>query len=209
ALLAGKPTSAKVLFLAAHPDDETIGASGVLGRLTEPAVIYLTDGAPRDPKLRSPHVTGSRDMYALVRAEEAASALALAGVPTSRISFLNAIDQEAIFDVYRLLEHFVQIAESIAPDFIITHPYEGGHPDHDPAALVAHVAASRLRRSGNTPAVLEFTSYHASAGRRVPGEFLPSKRNPTESNGIRIVLSAEERARKARMLSCYVSQWHV
>src|SRR5438067_13833693 len=43
----------RVAVLAAHPDDETIGASALLARSSSAAIIYLTDGAPRDSKLWS------------------------------------------------------------------------------------------------------------------------------------------------------------
>src|SRR6476646_4862382 len=41
----------RIAILAAHPDDETIGASALLARFDEPQVIYLTDGAPRNRNL--------------------------------------------------------------------------------------------------------------------------------------------------------------
>jgi N-acetylglucosamine malate deacetylase 2 len=203
-------TSPRVLFLAAHPDDETLGASVALGRLSDRTVIFLTDGAPRDPQFRSPHVSGSREMYALVRAEEAASALALVGVPSERIMFLNAADQESIYEVERLTHDFMRVLEQVNPDVIVTHPYEGGHPDHDTAALVTSLAVAKLEREGRRcPDVLEFTSYHAVDGRRASGEFLRSNRDNLSPTQFCMKFSAEERARKARMLGCYVSQWHV
>jgi len=202
--------SARALLLAAHPDDETIGASAFLGRSSDSTVIFLTDGAPRDQKLRSPHVSGSREMYALVRAEEAACALALVGVPGSRISFLNTVDQEAIFEIDRLVQQFADAAQRIAPDLVMTHSYEGGHPDHDAAALVAHLGIWELQRRGvRPPHVLEFTSYHAVNGRRVAGEFLPRNVSWQAPQEVRLTLTREERARKARMMGCYLSQWHV
>jgi LmbE family N-acetylglucosaminyl deacetylase len=201
--------SVRVLILAAHPDDETISASAVLGRVEDRTIIYLTDGAPRDPQFRSPHVSGSREMYALVRAEEAACALALLGVPASRISFLNAVDQEAIFEAKRLTQEFIDAAQRIRPDVIITHPYEGGHPDHDTAALVARLAVSELQRRDASPALMEFTSYHSSDGSRRSGMFLSPSAGVACEEDVRLTLSPEERSRKARMLGCYVSQWHV
>src|SRR5690348_9930709 len=201
----------RALLLAAHPDDETIGASAMLGRLVDCWVTYLTDGAPQDPQFRSPHISGSREMYALVRAEEAASALAIVGIPSSRISFLNAADQEAIFEVQRLIRDFTDHVQRVQPNVIITHPYEGGHPDHDAAALVARLAVSTLQRCGaQFPEVLEFTSYHASGGQRSSGDFLPPNIEQYDApGGVRLTLSPEERSRKARMLGCYLSQWHV
>src|SRR5581483_7709934 len=76
----GPAEQSRTIILAAHPDDETIGASALLGRVPGVTVVYLTDGAPRDARFRSPHVSGSRELYACVRAEEAASALSYVGV---------------------------------------------------------------------------------------------------------------------------------
>ena len=202
---------ARILLLAAHPDDETIGASAILGRVPGTTVVYLTDGAPSDPQFRSPHVSGSRDLYACVRAEEAASALSFVDVPPERMLFLSGVDQEAIFRVAELLEEFLPIIREFKPSTIITHPYEGGHPDHDTAALVARLSTQIVRQNSEAPEILEMTSYHSVDGNRVAGKFLSSSlisADPRESE-IQIALSPEERTRKARMLGCYVSQWHV
>lgn len=192
----------RTLLLAAHPDDETIGASAPLNRLSDVIVAYLTDGAPRDPRFRSPHVHGSRDFYACVRAEEAASALALAGIPPERIVFLGGVDQESLSDAPRLLDGFVELLRGFQPAVVITHSYEGGHPDHDTAALIAQVA---MLSQPPDSVLLEMTSYHAQNGRRVSGEFLAHD----PGSVITVQLTSEERARKARMLGSYVSQWHL
>ena len=34
------------------------------------------------------------------------------------------------------------------PDVVLTHPYEGGHSDHDSTAFAVHLAAGILRRDG-------------------------------------------------------------
>lgn len=206
------PQNAQILVLAAHPDDETIGASAALGRVPGAVVVYLTDGAPRDPQFRSPHVSGSRELYACVRAEEAASALAFANIPGERIIFLSAIDQEAIFQAAGLVDELVPIIREFRPSIIITHPYEGGHPDHDTAALVARLGVQiAVRESAHVPEVVEMTSYHALDGKRVTGQLLssPPLIAGTTDPALELKLSPAERTRKARMLGCYVSQWHV
>lgn len=210
ALKRAELSKIRLLILAAHPDDETIGASAILGRIPGATVVYVTDGAPNDPQFRSPHVSGSRELYACVRAEEAASALAFVDVPPERILFLSGVDQEAIFRVADLVGEFVSILQELRPHVIITHPYEGGHPDHDTAALVARIS-TQITRNSNPPDILEMTSYHWAAGVRVTGDFLSSSPilGGALEPAVRLRLSPEERTCKARMLGCYVSQWHV
>jgi LmbE family N-acetylglucosaminyl deacetylase len=204
-------SDARILLLAAHPDDETIGASAILGRIPGASVVYLTDGAPNDPQYRSPHVSGSRELYACVRAEEAASALSFIDLPPERTLFLSGVDQEAIFRVAELIDELVPIIHEFKPSVIITHPYEGGHPDHDTAALVARLSVQIVRQNLNAPDILEMTSYHSADGKRVAGHFVnsPPLLGGDFEPAVRLTLSPEERMRKARMLGCYVSQWHI
>jgi len=198
----------RVLFLAAHPDDETLGASALLGRLKDRMVAFLTDGAPHDSRFWPPHISSSRDTYACLRAEEAASALACAGIPRQRITFLGGVDQEAIHELPALLKFFLEVVSEFQPAAIITHPYEGGHPDHDTAALVANLTTRTSEQQGQRlPEILEMTSYHARNGSRVTGYFLPHATAGGEARTID--LTPEERACKARMLGCYVSQRQV
>ena len=207
---AGK--AERLLLLVAHPDDETIGASAVLGRWPGAMVVYLTDGAPRDPQFRSPYVSGSRELYACVRAEEAASALALVNISPERIVFLSGVDQEAIFHVRQIVEEWVPIVREFKPSVIITHAYEGGHPDHDTAAQVARVGAQiAARQTDSHPDLVEMTGYYAFEGKRMTGQFLNAPPLATShiEAGVQLKMSIEERKRKARMLGCYVSQWHV
>lgn len=209
-LPAGANT-ARVLLLAAHPDDETIGASALLGRVPGATVVFLTDGSPRDSHLRSPHVSGSRELYACVRAEEAACALNLLDISSERIILLQGVDQEAIHQVHDLVEACSEIIRDLRPDMVVTHPYEGGHPDHDSAALIARLTIQALAQERPVPGLLEMTSYHAKNGVLETGEFLHSAPCLLGdiAPAVQIRLTAEERARKARMLGCYISQWHV
>ncbi len=216
----------RALLLAAHPDDESLGASAILGRLSEPTVVYLTDGAPRNPQFRKPYTHEPREAYAGMRANEAMLALSTLAIRPERILFLRGTDQESVYQAERLLSAFLATVFEVRPDVVLTHPYEGGHPDHDTAALIGWLALQELRRQGEpVPVLLEFTSYHAVNGQRISGQFLPQTHHagdasispgqalpaqPCATVEERLIrLSAEERSRKARMLGCYVSQWHV
>jgi LmbE family N-acetylglucosaminyl deacetylase len=189
-----------VLVLAAHPDDETIGASLLLAQVENSMVAFLTRGAPRDRRLWPPAMVGSEDDYAKARHQEALRALRWAGVSEDRIFSLHGVDQEAIFQASSLAGELKKLVEQLKPQFIVTHPYEGGHPDHDAAALIARLVRDRVR--GSQPALIEMTSYHAHKGRSVTGEFLPAK----FSEELCLELSIEERERKQQMLEAYRSQ---
>jgi len=143
-----------------------------------------------------------------MRHDEAIAALALAGVSIDRILFLGGVDQEAIHEIALLAERFASLLAQIEPHIVITHCYEGGHPDHDAAALIATVSNRILEcEKKNAPEVLEMTSYHLRDGQCVTGEFLPRDRGQSSgAQELTIQLSPDERARKEQMLAAYVSQ---
>jgi len=192
-------SSLRILVLAAHPDDETIGASLLLSRFPQSTVMFLTDGAPRDTRFWSAGVNGSREAYAETRRQEAFQALGYAGVSRQRVFWLGGVDQEAAFEIGMLAERLAKLIAEMRPEIVITHAYEGGHPDHDSAAVVARSAISSLE---TLPLVLEMTSYHARDGRCVTGEFLVS--DPTSK--LCFELSNGDRDRKRRMMDAYASQ---
>ena len=188
--------------LAAHPDDETIGAGALLCRSAGARVFHLTDGAPRDPRLWTRAFPGGRDEYAALRRDEARRALAIAGVPPARIECLGAVDQEAIDSAAHLARSLADRLRSLRPPIVVVHPYEGGHPDHDAASLIAHAAAALL--GPMAPALVEMTSYHAEGAALVAEEFLPAPEPIVASP-----LDGDVRARKQRMIAAYASQSEV
>src|SRR4051812_11427073 len=73
-------TDVPVLVVAAHPDDETIGAGPRLARLRAVQVVFVTDGAPADLRDVARLGFASRAAYASARAREADTALSLLGI---------------------------------------------------------------------------------------------------------------------------------
>ena len=197
--IANSDPSVRILILAAHPDDETIGASLLLSRFPQSLVAFLTDGAPRDTRLWSAGVHGSREDYAEIRRQEAFRALDCLRIPARNVVWLGGVDQEAAFETGMLVERFAKLISEMRPEIVITHAYEGGHPDHDAAAVVATIANSSLE---TPPLVLEMTSYHARDGRCVTGEFL----DPDPGSELRFELLSAYRYRKRQMMSAYASQ---
>jgi N-acetylglucosamine malate deacetylase 2 len=202
--LAGEDSDRALSFavLAAHPDDETIGASAVLVRFPLTHVIFLTDGAPRDQKFWPPDVRGKREHYAEVRRLEALKALAHAQITPAQLHWLGGVDQESILEARRLGHKLARFLAEVRTDVLITHPYEGGHPDHDSAALIARIALRKLPPGIVAPALCEMTSYHAREGQCATGEFLHSD----PSSEVVLRLTKEDRECKHRMMNEYRSQ---
>lgn len=203
----------RVALVVAHPDDETIGAGALLGRLPDAHVVHLTDGAPRDPWFASRAGCADRAAYARLRRAELESALGLAGVGPGRLYALGAIDQEAARELVRLAEALAGFLDRLRPALVLTHPYEGGHPDHDAAAFAAHAAIRLLARDGaDAPQIAEMAFYFEREGALVRGEFLPPASGIEEGGGggeIAIPLTPAERDRKCAMLERFASQREV
>jgi len=174
-----------VAVIVAHPDDETIGAGGQLAHLPDVMVIHVTDGAPRrEPDSQSCVATRRRELEA---------AMALVGLGPERLLSLGVADQEASLDLAGLAVRLAALLAALKPATVLTHPYEGGHPDHDATAFAVHAAARLLPRS---PVLMEMAFYHAGGGDMVWGDFLgpPGAAIPTEQ------------ALKRRMLACFATQ---
>jgi LmbE family N-acetylglucosaminyl deacetylase len=215
--LAG-PTSWSrgALIVVAHPDDETIGAGGAMPHLPIRGIVLVTDGAPADRRWWGDSSLPSREAYARTRREELARALAIAGLDAPCVRAMGVQDLRASFHLPRLARELARIVRALDPGVILTHAYEGGHPDHDAVAFAVH-AASRLT-GREPPVIVEFPSYHAGAeGGTVVGRFLPlgeavslPATGVAGAHGeIAFSLSPDDRARKRRMMECFASQGEV
>lgn len=178
----------RTLLLAAHPDDEVIGTTAVLPQLQNLTIVHATDGSPEDRT--------DRTEYARARRIELAAALTKAGADHARLVELGFTDQHAARHLVDLTTRFMSLLENV--DQVLTHPYEGGHPDHDACAFAAHAA---VRCSGRNVKLIEFTSYHAGPEGLKGSEFL-GKGDDT----LTIHLTEEQRARKREIFASFVTQ---
>jgi len=196
------PPRAPVLLVAAHPDDEVIGAGAHLAFWRDVSVAHVTDGAPRN-HLYTPDATfPDRAAYAAVRRKEAQDALAIAGIAADHIVDLAFVDQEAAFHLHEIAERIAALIAAIRPAVIVTHAYEGGHPDHDSTCFAVHAARQIVARAGvNPPGLIEMTAYFRYARQFITSAFLPSGETL-----VVIELDGAARARKRRMLLCHKSQ---
>ena len=190
----------RTALVVAHPDDETIGCGAQLPRFSDITIVHLTDGAPRsltDAKARG---FATAEAYAAARSGELRAAMRLAG-SSEQLVALGWPDQES---AQHLAEIATDLAERLAgTDIVLTHAYEGGHPDHDTAALAVWAACALLRRAGESaPAVIEMPLYHLGQEGCMRQVFVPA----AGTQEIVVELTPEERRMKQKMFSAHASQ---
>jgi N-acetylglucosamine malate deacetylase 2 len=188
--------NAEVAVVVAHFDDEVIGFGAQFRRFPGCLTVHVTDSAPMAPT-QGP----TRERNAVLRADEARRALALAGHEGARET-LGVTDLTAAFhlaDIARALERLFARDEI---RFVLTHAYEGGHPDHDAVAFAVHAAKRLLSGQGQAVNVIEAPFYRMEDGRSLRQDFVPAESCET------VVLSLDEDARalKRRLFAVYESQ---
>ena len=205
ALCAAEPVAfPATMVVAAHPDDEAVGAGSRLPRLKHAHFVYVTDGAPADGQDAARHGLTVGGYRALRRSERDA-ALALCGIGASQVVDLGCPDQQAARRLPQLAMRLADLFLAMRAQSVLTHSYEGGHPDHDATAFAVHAAAALLRRRGEAaPELVEMTSYHRGTQGLRAGEFLPDAQ--ADAGLASVHLDADAQRRKRALLACYASQ---
>lgn len=189
-----------VLLAAAHPDDEVIGAGAHLAGFRDPYIVHASDGAPREPGYARACGFATREEYACARRRELLEALALAGIAPGRASSAGFVDQELSLHMAELARFLAGAIRRAGSGIVLTHPYEGGHPDHDATAFAVHAACALLE--SDAPEIWEFSSYHNGNGVMEVFEFLGAR-------GLTVALSPQQKELKRKMYGCFRSQQDV
>ncbi len=199
--------SPDTMIVAAHADDEVIGAGGRFPWIGRVTVVHVTDSSPLNPADARAAGFATPEEYARARREELAAALALAGIPSERRLEMGIRDQEASFHLPEIAESLAGLIEERKPEIVLTHAYDGGHPDHDAAAFAVAAAVARVRRNSSCggPAALEFAAYWGVDGVFRTFTFLSREGCAEEV----VVLTDSERQLKRRMIACFPTQMHL
>ncbi len=137
------PPTGRLVVLAAHPDDETLGAGGLIHTASRAGwrvqVISGTAGEGSHPQ--SP--THTPQLLAQVRESELTEAIARLA-PRADVSCLGLPDGSLADHVEDLAAALVAAIGVEGEDVLLCAPWRGdGHPDHEAAGLAAVIAASR------------------------------------------------------------------
>jgi LmbE family N-acetylglucosaminyl deacetylase len=195
-----------VAVVVAHPDDETIGCGAQLERLENVTVVVATDGAPRN--LVDAHANGleSAEAYADLRRRELALALALGGIPEAWQIRFGVPDQEAAFHLVDVTHRLNALFARCQTQVVLTHAYEGGHPDHDAVAFSVYAAARLRCLCGQNIAIIEMPYYAEGHEGMDVQKFVAA---PGCGPEIALRLNERERVVKRRMIAAHASQQRV
>ena len=130
----------KVLFIFAHPDDETFGSGGTIAKLIKDghdvSVITATDG---QAGMTGEYGDITPIELGIIRRKEQSEAAKILGIPENRTTHLGMMDGTLEDKESDLLKEIKPLLEKENPDVVITFEKNGisNHPDHKMISKVA------------------------------------------------------------------------
>ena len=141
----------RLLVVAPHPDDETLGCGGTILRTTDAGgvadIAFVTDGSRSHSRFMDP-----TDL-AGVRRSEATAAATVLGVGPGRVHFLGFVDGRLDDDHDTAAAALADLVSDLRPDHVLVPSRLDQQRDHLAARRAALAA---VRRSGGGAEVLEF-----------------------------------------------------
>jgi len=122
----------KVIFIFAHPDDETFSSGGTIAKLAQKGVTIklITATKGEEGQLGNPPIA-TKDNIAEIREKELKNAAKILGI--SKIYFLGFKDGSLpMISIKKLSRKVLEILTVEKPDIVVTFGKEGAsrHPDH-------------------------------------------------------------------------------
>lgn len=185
----------RVLIVAAHPDDETLGCGGLIAkhrlRGTEFSILFIAEGSScryTDPQCEQ--------SFRAVSARTAQARAALAQLGVARMHFQDLpcgrLDQVPIIEINKLIEAEIR---DFCPDTVFTHSSNDANNDHR-IIFNSTIMATRPGAQNHVSRVLSYevlsTSEWAFTGTYAPNCFEP--------------LSADDLEVKWKALACYETE---
>jgi LmbE family N-acetylglucosaminyl deacetylase len=195
----------EIALVLAHPDDETIACGAQLPRLQQVTIVTVTDGAPRNLVDARARGFDTADAYAAARRRELLHALALADVPDTAFIGMGVPDQGVASDLPAITRRLCDLISRREVRLVLTHAFEGGHPDHDATAFAVHAAAALLNNSGHVLAIVEAPLYRQGPSGPLYQSFAAHADLPETT----IALTPSERSLKEMMLAAFATQQEV
>jgi LmbE family N-acetylglucosaminyl deacetylase len=186
----------RIVIVVAHPDDEVIAAGGQLHRWPNVHFVHVTNGSPSSLDDALAAGCRTREEYARLRRKEFERVLRYFNLPKDRSITFNFDDQQTSFSLHEVSDSIARTLRDLSPDIVLTHPFEGGHPDHDATTFAVHAANQGDRQ------IIEFAGYNNAAGYFRAGEFLSEY--STEEIGRDLL--PFERLQKEALFNYYSSQ---
>lgn len=197
-MTADTPPLARTLIVAPHPDDDAIGAGGLIQRAVASGarvrVVFATDGESNAWPQRVMHKKlvirkDDRARWGAMRREEAREALARLGVDRDAAHFLGFPDQKiatlARAGCPKIVDALRAVIDDFQPTLIVSPSSRDLHADHRALAYFVHRAAGE-----STPIVTYIV--HGD-----PRE---------EQTAVRLALTPREQLWKRQAIECHKSQ---
>lgn len=189
--LLGATTLDRVVVVAAHPDDESLGAAGLCSRAhhagLEVHLVLVTAGEGSHP------ASPSTPPAELARRRRAESAAALHEVaPGATTTYVGIADGAVAASENDLTTRLVDLLGDARRTLLVAPWRADGHPDHQAAGRAAGIAA---RRTGATLLEYPIWFWHWAAPEDAPWDDLVAVR-----------LTADELATKRSAVHCHATQ---
>ena len=199
------PALPRAMLVGAHPDDETVLAGARLRRLSSALFVCVTDGAPRNGYDSGRHGL-TPAAYAQARRRELEGVLGRCGIAASQMLSLDCPDQQASLLLAPATRNLAALIAQHGTEVVLSHAYEGGHPDHDASAFIVHAAVALLRARGRSaPAIVEMAGYRRRADGERACAFLP-RPDGADDRAVMLELTPDELRWKSELIAGFTTQ---